>query len=404
MPRYGLSPWEDRARHARVREWPRFAGERTADVVVAGGGLTGALVALLAAKGGRQVVLLEAGRTGLGATAAAQGLLLPWPRTSFAELRQRYGLRDARVAFEASRTAASGLQALLRRLRVRCGLDSGDYLQVALSSAAAAELQRDFRELEQAGIPARWLEGASLAKQVGTSDARAAMRAAGAATVDPFAAAMGVIRAAAGAKARIFERSAVTGISAGRANVVVETEAGRVRADVLVVATGEPGPLHSQLARHVDVSEEYGVAVELSASVARSAGNSGVASVADTERPPHAWRRDGNRLLFLGGAQPPVPRRGRDQALVQRGGQLMYELSLLYPAISGLRPSHVWAAPTRRAPDGLPYAGPHRNYPRQLFALACDTSLSASLLAAGVVVRHILGTAGKSDEVFGFLR
>ena len=47
-------------------------------------------------------------------------------------------------------------------------------------------------------------------------------------------------------------------------------------------------------------------------------------------------------MLFAGADQPPVPPRARDKMLVQRSGQLMYELSTLYPAISGAMPEWAW--------------------------------------------------------------
>ena len=65
--------------------------------------------------------------------------------------------------------------------------------------------------------------------------------------------------------------------------------------------------------------------------------------------------------------------RGRGTAArrrsVQRTGQLMYELLTTYPVISGLQPEYGWEVPYGETADGLPYIGPHRNYPRHLFAL-----------------------------------
>ena len=49
-----------------------------------------------------------------------------------------------------------------------------------------------------------------------------------------------------------------------------------------------------------------------------------------------------------GADQPPVPAQSRDQAIVQRTGQLMYELSLIYPAISGTRAGMGVVASVRR--------------------------------------------------------
>ena len=54
---------------------------------------------------------------------------------------------------------------------------------------------------------------------------------------------------------------------------------------------------------------------------------------------------------------------------MQRTGQLMYELLMMHPAISGLQPEYGWEMVYGETADGLMYIGPHRNYPRHLFAL-----------------------------------
>ena len=103
--------------------------------------------------------------------------------------------------------------------------------------------------------------------------------------------------------------------------------------------------------------------------------------------------------------QPEAPQRAREKALVQRTGQLMYELSTLYPAISGVMPAYSWDSAYGRTADGLPYLGPHRNYPHHLFALGCGLGGPAlAFLASRVPVRHYVGETVKGDEFFDFSR
>ena len=83
----------------------------------------------------------------------------------------------------------------------------------------------------------------------------------------------------------------------------------------------------------------------------------------------------------------------------------MYELSLLYPGISGLPPDFGWDAAIAMTADDVMYAGPHRNYPHHLFALgAGHHGPAAAFLAARILVRHYTGSPGAGDEVFGFNR
>jgi glycine/D-amino acid oxidase-like deaminating enzyme len=127
----------------------------------------------------------------------------------------------------------------------------------------------------------------------------------------------------------------------------------------------------------------------------------------DTASPRHRIRKtkDG-RLLIAGGDRDEAPSRQREAIRVQRTYQLMYELLMMYPAISGLRPEYGWETVHGETGDGLMYIGPHRNYPRHLFALgSAGDSLAGAFLAARVLARAVRDdVVDKADEVFGWTR
>jgi glycine/D-amino acid oxidase-like deaminating enzyme len=146
---------------------------------------------------------------------------------------------------------------------------------------------------------------------------------------------------------------------------------GVIRTTGVVVATGEPGRLFGQLERHVRRGQGFAVVTQpLPAAVAREAGRRGSVQT-EVGDAPHwlRWLPDG-RVLFAGAVSTPVPDRQLPKALVARTAQLMYELSVQYPAISGLPAHWGWSVPVVTTPDGLPWIGPHRNYPFHFFALA----------------------------------
>ena len=82
----------------------------------------------------------------------------------------------------------------------------------------------------------------------------------------------------------------------------------------------------------------------------------------------------------------------------------MYELSLVLPEISGIQPEHGWDAAYSVGRDGLPLIGPHRNYPRHLFALGLGANPAAAFLASRMLLRHVTASLDKADETFGFSR
>src|SRR5688572_22656974 len=130
------------------------------------------------------------------------------------------------------------------------------------------------------------------------------------------------------------------------------------------------------------------------------------ATLADLRTPHHRirWTND-DRILISGADQDETPAKTRDTLLVQRTGQLMYELLTIYPAISGLHPAYGWDLPYGETADGLMYIGAHRNYPRHLFALGGGgDSITGAFVAARLLARAARDEVAKGDEVFGWTR
>ena len=375
------------------------------DVVVVGGGLTGCATAYAFAAAGIGVMLLEAAGVGEGATAASAGLLLQEPNADYRALEGSQGRRAARLVWQMSRRAMLDGAATLRRLRIRCQLESRDLITFTNAPDGAADLGRELTKRKAAGLNAVWLDTVRLHRATGL-EALGGIRTRGHAQVDPYRACLGLAAAAVTRNAIICERSPVVRVRAARHGVDVKTAQGTVRARRVVVATGSPTPLFPSLARHVRSTETYLVSTPpLTAAIRKELGARD-AVLRDLAEPPHVlrWMRDG-RVLFGGADQAQTPDRRRARVLVQRTGQLMYELSLLYPAISGVQPERAWVAPNPTTRDGLPFVGPHRHYPHHLFALGHGRSgIASAFLASRILLRHHQGRLDREDELFGFGR
>ena len=125
-----------------------------------------------------------------------------------------------------------------------------------------------------------------------------------------------------------------------------------------------------QLRRHFKRRESYLVLTEPVPAPVRKQLVSRDTTFSDTKMPHHRlrWTPD-DRILVGGAEQDETPEKKRAGVLIQRTGQLMYELLTMFPIISGLMPEYGWELISGETADGLMYIGPHRNYPRHLFAL-----------------------------------
>ena len=402
--RYGVSPWTDQFPASRVPEFPRLRGAYTFDVVIIGAGLTGAATAYACAAAGLKTLVLEAERIGRGIAGRSAGLLLPEPGPAFRDVEQAHGLRAARTAFESWRRAALDGAALLRRLNVKCGLQPVIPLLVA-DRDDEKRLRREFDARSKAGIDGTWLTRKLLARMT-APDAPAAIRMRDGFTLDPYRACLGLVSAAKARGAVIYEKSRVNKVAFTRKHVDVIAEGATIRASKAIVTTGTATLEFRQLRRHFKRRESYLVLTEPMPAAMRKQIGARDTTYRDTREPHRRVRwTDDDRILVEGATQDEVPERKRPEVLIQRTGQLMYELLTMYPVISGLMPEYGWQVVTGETADGLMYVGQHRNYPHHLFALGGGAdSVTGAFLAARILARAAQDASAKEDAIWGFTR
>lgn len=405
MPGYASYFWAERTADNRRRAYSRFRGDATADVVVIGGGLTGCAAAYGLAGAGLKVVLLEGERLANGATAGGIGAIVPQPDAQFADVEVASSVRAARIGWKEAKRASLEFATVLKKLSIKSGVEPAPLFINARTSADLVALKREQAARKKGGVEAPWVSAQSARAALGL-DSAGAMKLSPGFQFDPVRAALGLAGAAEAKGARIFERSLVKRTTFTRKDARVVLANGSIRTRGVVVATGEPGDVFGQLRRHVRQSEGYAVVTHPLTKAMRNeiGAREGILTELSADAHWLRWLPD-NRILFAGELGKPTKDRQREKVLVQRTAELMYELSVRYPAMSGLPAAWSWATPVVSTLDGLPWIGPHRNYPHHFFALATGWHGDAlAWYAARSAVRFFRGAATKDDEVMGFAR
>jgi len=401
--RLGHSYWLDVFR-GRPPRLPALHGEHLADIAIVGGGLTGCAAALLFARAGARVALVDGARIGRGSTAASTALLMQEPDADFLDLARRYGGSAAARIWRRARGAVQDLRRTLADLEVPT-LRALPSIYFTFDAAQEDRLTREVKARRRKGLPCRWLDPARVREITGLT-ARGGILTPGDAEVDPYRACVALARAAEREGARLFEHSRVKNVAADRRGVTLTLERGVIHADRAIVATGYATPEFEPLAMRFRMMNTYVIATaRLPAPLRRRVGL-GDAMLWDTERPYHylRWTPDG-RLLFGGLDRPRVAPSIRPAELRRRAAALMRQLTAWYPALERVPPEYAWEGLFATTPDGLPYIGTHRRHPRQLFALGYGgNGMTLGFFAAQALVRIAQGRAEPDDHLFAFAR
>jgi NAD(P)-dependent dehydrogenase (short-subunit alcohol dehydrogenase family) len=108
-----------------------IAGSFRCEVLIVGGGITGALLAERLTRDGRDVVIVDREDPARGSTLASTAMLLGDIDRSLSELVALYGFERAVRAYQASHAATRGLIQLISRLEIDCAMRPRNALYLA---------------------------------------------------------------------------------------------------------------------------------------------------------------------------------------------------------------------------------------------------------------------------------
>lgn len=234
---------------------PPLASERSADVVVIGGGFTGMWAAweIRQLEPEARVIVLEADACGRGPSGRNGGFAnTMW--FSLASMRERWGDRSALAVARAAEAAVGEIGSFCERQAVEAWYRPGGYLQVSTAPAHDQVFDRSLRACRELGAAevVEALSAAEVANRCESPAFRAGVFYPGAATVHPARLALGLREQLVISGVEVWESSPVRSLRDGPGGVRVGTDRGIVRAAAAVLAVGAAakapgGPLRNAL-------------------------------------------------------------------------------------------------------------------------------------------------------------
>jgi glycine/D-amino acid oxidase-like deaminating enzyme len=313
--------------------------DRSYDVAVVGGGIAGLTTALLLARGGRAVVVLEAREVGAGTTGRSTGKVSLLQGTKLARASRTNPPEAVHRYVEAGREG----QAWLRHFCATHGLpvDGRDATTYAVTETGERRARRELEVARAAGLDVGWVTETELPFPV-----RGAVRLADQFQVDP-AAVVRALRAdveAAGGVVR--EHARVRSVDHHDDGVRLRLTDGEVRCGVAVIATNQPIGLRGLFFARLTAQRSY------AATLTSPWIPEGMHLSADDEvRSLRSVHQDGADLLMVGGSGHVT---GRGSAPAHRDALLDWAVT----TFAGAEVRRAWSAQDQSPASGLPYVGP----------------------------------------------
>jgi sarcosine oxidase len=342
--------WTTTVRQAAPSSDPFEAG-RSVDMVVVGGGFTGASAALAAAEQGADVALIEARQVGWGASGRNGGQVIPGLKLDPSEMRAAYGQQAGERLTDAVGSGPDLVFETIKRLRIDCEPQRTGWIQAAHAEIALRRVQQRGREWLDRGAPVDLLDKAELARLTGTDAYLGGWRDRRAGTLQPLAYVRGLACGAQRAGARIHEGVEATSIRRHGEFWHVGSTAGEIRArHVIVAQDGYADRLIKGLAETLICVQSALVATAPLPDALRSEIMPEGICASETRRLAFYFRQSPDGRLVFGG-------RGAvgDRQNPAFFNALVAAMHRAFPQTKGLAITHRWSGQVALTLDGLPH-------------------------------------------------
>lgn len=366
--------------------FPVLEGDKSVDVAIIGGGITGITTAQLLTQQGLKVAVLEAKKVGRGTTAHSTGNLYVITDQLLVALRKKYDLANVKQVLKSRQEAMNLIRKNVEELEIDCDykpqpmfLYEDDKTQkIKTEREIATEAGIPFSELTAGVFPFEFNDGIELPGQ---------------AQFNPLLYVQELARRTEGGDIEIYENSGVEEIEEDENEIRLKTGTGKITAKFVVHATHTPKGVKIQYHTVLGPYREYGVAAKVASGKYPEGIFWGYHNQAKYS--VRAYSRKGEDFLICVGNPHKVGQ------LENNEGYIQDLISFLEKRFNIREVTHHWGGQHYKPADLLPYIGRKSTNSNQFVATGFATDgLVYGTLAAMIISDNVMDRENLYAEMY----
>lgn len=387
-------------KNGKMQTFPQPDRDLQTDVIVLGGGITGALVAEALTRRGIPTVVIDRRPIAHGSTSASTALLQYDVDEPLYSLQEQIGKQNAVTVYKLCAEAIGYVGELAGALGDDCDFRGSPSLYFSTKRRDAISLKKEYTARKEAGFDVEYLEGGEVERRYGFKPRRAIRSALGA-QIDPYRFTYRLLETVQRRGGAVFEASRVMRLeTAGK--VVLTTEDGcTITARKIIFAVGYEAKMLLQETT-ADLISTYAC---ITKPVAETLLWPERCLLWNTDDPYFYARTTADNRILIGGKDIPYEDDDlRDALIPAKREALVKTFSALFPYIP-IEIEATWAGTFGETKDSLPYIGESPEWENAWFALGYGgNGITFSAIAAQALTDLYLGKQHAYLELFRFRR
>lgn len=384
-----------------LQSYPSLRTTVDTDVIIVGGGITGALMAHACIKNGYQTILIDKREIANGSTSATTSMLQYEIDVPLYQLIKMIGEEGAVASYQACRAAIDQIGNLVSEIKSSCGFERKKSLYFAGKTKDLKWLKSEFETRKAKGFEVEWRDKNQIKSNYGLI-AEGGILSADGASIDAFCFTHDLLRYNTAKGLQVFDKTELLKVKYLPNGIIATTDTGAlINAKKIIYCTGyETQQLLPD--KVVKLKSTYAMVSERMENLHENITNT---LFWNTDSPYLYLRTTSDNRMLIGGEDEnfknPIK---RDALLDLKEKKLSKAIQQILPGLTFLQ-DFSWCGTFGETKDGLPYIGVHPKFEHSYFCLGFGgNGITFSVIGADMIMEMMSGENSRLSHFFRFKR